>query len=154
MLKQAAKADITFVPFAGYTPAIQALLGNHINAALVDYSSLQGELQSGKLRALATTAPKRVSALPNVPTVEEAGYSGVEAEFYGGVIAPAKTPAKKISELIHWFAAALRAPQVEAKYAALGFFAGGQCGADFAAILRNDYEKYGRIVREAHLEMH
>ena len=90
MLKQAAKADITFVPFTGYTPAIQALLGNHITAALADYSSLQGQLQSGRLRALATTAPKRVSTLPNVPTAIESGYKDVSADFFGGVIAPVK----------------------------------------------------------------
>ena len=153
MLKQSTKTDITFVPFTGYTPAIQAVLGNQITAALADYSSLQGELQSGGLRALATTATKRVSSLPNVPTVAEAGYDAVKAEFYVGVVAPAKTPATKISKLIRWFTTALQAPQIKAKFAALGFFSGGQCGADFAAILHKDYEKYGQVVREAHLQM-
>jgi len=153
MLKQAAKANITFVPFTGYTPAIQALLGNQIGAAIADYSSVQGELKSGKFRALATTAPQRVSTLPDVPTVPEAGYPGVEAEFYVGVVAPAKTPAKKIASLTHWFTGALQAPQVKARYAALGFFSGGQCGADFAATLGKDYEKYGQTVREAHLQV-
>ncbi len=153
MLQQAAKADITFVPFTGYTPAIQAVLGNQITAALADYSSLQGELVSGKLRALATTASKRVSALPNVPTVAEAGYHGVEAEFYGGVVAPAQTPKETISKLIGWFSAAIKDPKVKAKFAALGFFSGGQCGADFAAIIHKDYDDYGRIIRQAHLQM-
>jgi tripartite-type tricarboxylate transporter receptor subunit TctC len=154
MLKRAARADITFVPFTGYTPAIQAVLGNQIAAAIADYSSLQAELQSDKLRALATTASKRVSLLPNVPTVAEAGYKNAEAEFYVGVAAPAKTPATKISKLIRWFTTALRAPQTKAKFAALGFFSGGQCCADFATILHKDYEKYGHIVREAHLQIH
>src|SRR5579863_6452784 len=149
MLKQATKADITFVPFTGYTPAIQAVLGNHITAALADYSSLQGELQTGKLRALATTSSKRISSPPNVPTVAEAGYKGVEVEFFVGVAAPAKTPATKVSKLIGWFTTALQAPQIKAKFAALGFFSGGQCGADFATILHKDYEEYGQIVREA-----
>jgi len=144
MFKRAAKADITFVPFTGYTPAIQALLGNQITAAIADYSSLQGEIASGKLRPLATTAPKPVSTLPH----------GVEAEFYGGVVAPAGTPEAKISSLIHWFTAALQTPQVKAKYKALGFFSGGQCGADFAAILREDNRKYGQTVADAHLRMH
>jgi tripartite-type tricarboxylate transporter receptor subunit TctC len=153
MLKRETKVDITFVPFTGYTPAIQAVIGNQITAALADYSSLQGELQSGRLRALATPAPNRVSALPNVPTVAEAGYNGVAAEFYIGVAAPARTPATRISKLIRWFTTALQAPQIKAKFATLGFFSGGQCGADFAAILHKDYEKYGQIVREAHLQM-
>jgi tripartite-type tricarboxylate transporter receptor subunit TctC len=80
-------------------------------------------------------------------------YNGVEAEFYVGVAAPAKTPATKISKLIHWFTTALQAPEIKAKFAALGFFSGGQCGADFAAMLHTDYKKYGQIVREAHLQM-
>jgi tripartite-type tricarboxylate transporter receptor subunit TctC len=153
MLKRETKVDITFVPFTGYTPAIQAVIGNQITAALADYSSLQGELQSGRLRALATPAPNRVSALPDVPTVAEAGYNGVAAEFYIGVAAPARTPATRISKLIRWFTTALQAPQIKAKFATLGFFSGGQCGAAFAAILHKDYEKYGKIVREAHLQM-
>lgn len=152
MLKRATKANIAFVPFTGYTPAIQAVLGNQITAVLADYSSLQGELRSGGLRALVTTGSKRVSALPNVPTLAEAGYKGVEAEFYVGVAAPAKTPATQISKLIHRFTTALQAPKLKAKFAALGFFSGGQCGADFAAILHKDYEKYGRVVQEAHLQ--
>jgi tripartite-type tricarboxylate transporter receptor subunit TctC len=65
MLKHATKADITFVPFTGYTPAIQAVLGNQITAALADYSSVQGELQSGKLRALATTASDLPAECPD-----------------------------------------------------------------------------------------
>jgi tripartite-type tricarboxylate transporter receptor subunit TctC len=154
MFKRAAKADITFVPFTGYTPAIQALLGNQITAAIADYSSLQAEIRSDKLRPLATTAPDPVSTLPQVPTMEAAGYHGVEAEFYGGVVAPAGTPEAKISSLIHWFTAALQTPQVKAKYKALGFFSGGQCGANFAAILREDNRKYGQTVADAHLQMH
>jgi tripartite-type tricarboxylate transporter receptor subunit TctC len=85
--------------------------------------------------------------------VAEAGYDGVKAEFYIGVVAPAKTPSTKISKLIRWFAAALQAPRIKAKFAALGFFSGGQCGADFAAILHKDYKQYGQVVREAHLSM-
>jgi tripartite-type tricarboxylate transporter receptor subunit TctC len=69
MLKRAAKANITFVPFAGYTPAVQAVLSNTVTAALADYSTLQGQLQTGKVRALATTSPTRIAPLPDLPTV-------------------------------------------------------------------------------------
>jgi tripartite-type tricarboxylate transporter receptor subunit TctC len=153
MLKQAAKADITFVPFTGYTPAIQALLGKHVTAALADLSSLQGQLQTGKLRALATTAHGRIELLPDVPTVAELSYKDFEAEFFGGLVAPAKTPQPAIAQLIADFTAAMQSPQIKAKFAALGFFPAGQCGADFAAILHKEYDKYGRIVQDAHLKM-
>jgi tripartite-type tricarboxylate transporter receptor subunit TctC len=150
-LKRNANVDITFVPFNGYTPAIQALLGNQVTAALADLSTLQGQLQTGKLRALATTARQRITLLPDVPTAAELGYKESEAEFFGGVVAPAKTPEATIQQLIKWFAAAMKVSDVKSRFAALGFYPGGACGADFAAILHTEYDKYGRIVREAHL---
>jgi tripartite-type tricarboxylate transporter receptor subunit TctC len=152
MLKREAKANITFVPFAGYTPAIQALLGNQITAALAELSTLQGQLQTGKLRALATTARKRIESLPNVPTVTELGYN-VEEEFFGGVIAPAKTPDTTIAKLTDLFSAALRTPEIKAKYTSFGFLPGGQCGADYAAILRKDSADYSQIIHDANIKM-
>lgn len=152
MLKYKAKANITFVPFAGYTPAVQALLGKQITAAIADFSTLQGLIQTGKLRALATTARTRIASLPNVPTVAESGYD-VKQEFFGGVVAPAKTPKEAIAKLTDLFKTALQAPKVKAKFASLGFFAGGECGADYAAILRKDYADYGQIIRDANLKM-
>ena len=154
MLQQAAKADITFVPFTGYTPAIQALLAHQITAAQADLTTLQGQLETGKLRALATTAGTRVPVLPNVPTVIESGYKNVEAEFYGGVVTPAKTPAATVSQTIRWFSDAIKTPKVRAKFASLGLIPGGQCGADFGAIIAKDYDNYGHTIREAHLNIH
>jgi hypothetical protein len=78
-------------------------------------------LQTGKLRALATTAAARVPVLPNVPTVIESGYRDVEAEFYGGVMAPAKTPQAITSQLIRWFSDAIKTNEIKAKFASRGF---------------------------------
>jgi tripartite-type tricarboxylate transporter receptor subunit TctC len=153
MLKQAAKVDMTFVPFNGYTPAIQALLSNSVTSVLADYSTLQGQLQTGKLRALVTTSPTRIGALPEVPTAVELGYKDVAADFFGGVVAPVKTPKDKIAKLTDWFRAAIKDSAVSAKFQALGFLPGGACGADFAAIIHTDYDDYGRIIRQAHLQM-
>jgi tripartite-type tricarboxylate transporter receptor subunit TctC len=152
MLKREAKADMTFIPFSGYTLAIQALLGKQVTAALADLSSLQGQLQTGKLRALATTARARVATLPDVPTAMELGYKSVEAEFFGAVIAPAKTPKQTMDQLIGWFKTAIAEPKVKERFAALGFFPGGRCGADFGPVLRKDYDNYGRIIRDANIK--
>lgn len=153
MLERAARLDVTFVPFAGYTPSVQALLAHQVTVAQADLTTLQGQLQTGKLRALATTAAARVPVLPDVPTVIESGYKDVEAEFYGGVVAPANTPRETLAQLVRAFSAAIKAPKIRAKFAELGFVPGGQCGADFGAILHKDYDRYGRTIRDARLQM-
>jgi len=152
-LKLRAKADIIFVPYPGYSPGIEALLGSHVTAALADYSSLVEHIKAGKLRALATTMPARIDQLPDVPTVAESGYKDFFAEFFVGLIAPAKTPKDTVSQIGAMFMAAMQPPDIKAKLAALGLFPNGTCGADFAAILHKDYEEYGRIIREANIKM-
>jgi len=141
------------VPFPGYTPAVQALLGHQVTVAQADIATLQGQIQTGKLRALVTLARKRIASLPDVPTIAEAGYPDATAEFFGGVVAPAKTPQKMVADLTGLFSTALKAPKVEARFAALGFFSGGECGADFAAIIRKDDADYGRVAREGKVKM-
>ena len=152
-LKLRAKADIIFVPYPGYSPGIEALLGSHVTAALADYSSLVEHIKSGKLRALATTMPARIDQLPEVPTVAESGYKDFVAEFFVGLIAPAKTPKDTVAQIGAMFTTAMQPPDIKAKLAALGLFPNGTCGADFAAILRKDYEEYGRVIRKANIKM-
>ena len=88
-----------------------------------------------------------------MPTVIELGYKDVNAEFYGGVVAPEKISQATINQIIHSFSDAIKAPDMKAKFASLGFVPGGQCGADFGAIIHKDYDNYGRTIREAHLTM-
>jgi tripartite-type tricarboxylate transporter receptor subunit TctC len=152
-LKLRAKADIIFVPYPGYSPGIEALLGSHVTAALADYSSLVEHIKAGKLRALATTMPARIEQLPDVPTVAESGYKDFVAEFFVGLVAPAKTPKQTLSQLADLFTAAMQPPDVKAKLATLGLFPSGICGGDFATVLRKDYDEYGRIIREANIKM-
>lgn len=153
MLKLRAKADIIFVPYPGYSPGIEALLGAHVTAVLADYSSLMEHIKSGKLRALATTMPARIAQLPDVPTVAESGYQDFAAEFLVGMVAPAKTPKAVQTQLADLFTAAMQPAEVKAKLANLGLFPNGACGADFGAILRKDYEEYGRLMRQANIKM-
>jgi tripartite-type tricarboxylate transporter receptor subunit TctC len=153
MLKRATKANFTFVPYPGYTPAVQALLGDQVTVAQADLATLQGQIQTGKLRALVTMARRRIDLLPDVPTIAEAGYADAEAEFFGGVIAPVKTPKEMIAKLTDLFTAAIRAPGVKTKFSTLGFFSGGECGADFAAILHKNYADYRRIIHDVNFKM-
>jgi tripartite-type tricarboxylate transporter receptor subunit TctC len=152
MLKRASGTDITYVPYAGGAPAINALLGNHVTAVFAEYAPLAGHISAGTFRALATTSAHRVPAEPLVPTVAESGYAGYEVDLWWGVFAPAGTPELARNRLAEWFKAALQAPDVKAKLSAQGFSPAGKCEGDFAAILRKQYDDYGRIIRDARIK--
>jgi len=151
MLKREANVDLTFVPYAGAAPAVNALLGAHITSALVPYSVAAEHLRAGKLRALAAVSPQRIGTLPDVPTIGEAGYKDIEADFWNALFAPAKTPKERLSELAGWFTAALQT-DIKVKLLAQGQVPVAMCGADFGAYLRTQYEEYGRIIREANIK--
>jgi tripartite-type tricarboxylate transporter receptor subunit TctC len=152
MLKRAANINMTFVPYPGYAPAVSALLGGHVTTALVDYSASSQQLAGGNLRALATLSRSRVDALPQVPTIAELGYKQIESEHWSGVFAPAKTPKETISRLAGWFAAAIQVPEVRARLLDQGFYPVGICGDDFSAIVRKEYEDFGRTIRELNIK--
>jgi tripartite-type tricarboxylate transporter receptor subunit TctC len=153
LLKRAAKVDMTFVPFPGIPPAINALLGEHVTSVFAVYSGdMAGQLKAGKLRALATASAARVEALPDVPTVAELGYKDYEVDFWGGMFAPAKTPGSTVARLASWFTAALQAPEIREKLLVQGFYPAALCGADFRAMLRKQYDDYERIIRVANIK--
>jgi tripartite-type tricarboxylate transporter receptor subunit TctC len=152
MLKRAANVNMTFLPYPGVAPAINALLGEHVTSVFASYSTASEQLNAGKLRALATAARARIEPLPDVPTVAESGYKDYELDYWLGILAPAKTPKEKISQLAGWFKAALQAPEFRTKLASLGLFPVGMCGSDFAALLRKQYDEFGRVIREANIK--
>jgi tripartite-type tricarboxylate transporter receptor subunit TctC len=152
ILKRAANVDMTFVPFPGGAPAINALLGGHVTATLSTYSAVSEHVKAGKLRVLAPASRARLDALPDVPTVHELGYRDYEVDIWYGLVAPKKTPKEIISQLAAWFTAAMQVPVVRAKLALQGLDPAAMCGADFGALLRKQYDDYGRIIREANIK--
>ena len=149
-LKRDSGLDFVYVPFAGGGPAINAVLGNHVTAVLAEYAPLSGHLKAGSLRPVAVTSKSRMPSLPDVPTIAES-YPGFEVDFWWGLFAPARTPEPVISAFAEQFTAAMQQPAVKARLTELGFFPAAICGADFAALLRKQYEDYGRIIRAANI---
>ena len=92
VLKKATGLEMTYVPYPGAAPAVNALLGGHITAVYSDYGTISGQLKSGALRPIAIGAKKRFAGLPDVPTIPELGYTDYEAESWNGILAPAKMP--------------------------------------------------------------
>ncbi len=109
-LKRLAGVNLTYVPYTGGAPAINALLGGHVTAVLQNYSEIGEQLRAGKLRALATPSAGRIEPLPDLPTVAELGYKDFDAEVWFGLVTTAKTPKDTVAQLVDWFGAALRAP--------------------------------------------
>jgi len=131
---------------------VNALLGNHVDSVLVNYSEVVDQFHDGKLRALATTSLTRIDPLPDVPAVAELGYKNFEADVWFGAVVPAKTPAATVTELAAWLTSAMESPAVKPKLAALGLYTVGKCGAEFAADLRKRFDDYGRVLREANIK--
>lgn len=152
-LRQAAGIEVTYVPFAGTAPAITALLGGHVMAVYADYTSVAEQLKSGALRALSVGSLKRFPELPDVPTVVEAGYENYEQESWNGVLAPAGTPKGVMDELRRWFSSAGQSREMKEKLALQGLAPTVACGAEFSALLKRQYEQYGRAIRAANLKV-
>jgi tripartite-type tricarboxylate transporter receptor subunit TctC len=147
-LKRLAHADLTYVPYPGGSTTINALLGNHITAAVLNWSEIGQQITAGSARALATMAAQHIEPLPDLPTVAESGFPGFETDVWFGVVAPAKTPKDVTAQLIDWFRAAVMAPQVKAKLVDLALYPNPKCGADFDAHIRSQYELYTQAIHD------
>jgi tripartite-type tricarboxylate transporter receptor subunit TctC len=151
-LRRAAGLNLTYVPYPGGAPAVNALLGGHVAAVLTNYSEVMEQVNAGKLRALAVTTSERIPPLPNVPTLAEAGHKDLEATAWFGMMAPPKTPNETMTQLIATFKAALLTPDVSSKLIAQGLYPVGACGSDFADHVRKQHESYARSVRELNIK--
>jgi tripartite-type tricarboxylate transporter receptor subunit TctC len=152
-LRHAAGIEVTYVPYTGTAPAITALLGGHVMAVYADYTSVAEQLKTGALRALSVGSRKRFEGIPGVPTVIESGYKDYEHESWNGLLAPAKTANEIMAQLQSWFAAAGESAEMKERLAVQGLSPGVACGAEFGAVLRRQYEQYGRAIRAANLKV-
>jgi tripartite-type tricarboxylate transporter receptor subunit TctC len=152
VVKRAANVTMTYVPYGGTAPAINALLGGHVTSVFADYPTVVSQLRSGTLRGLVTTSRTRVEPLPDVPTLGETGLSKYEADIFYGIVAPAKTPPDTLSQLSASFTAAVQAPEMKPKLAMQGLFPAVRCGAKFGTYIRTQVEEYSRVIREANIK--
>jgi tripartite-type tricarboxylate transporter receptor subunit TctC len=145
--------DLPTVQFTGAGPAIQSTLGGHTPVAFSAVPPAAPQIKEGLLRALAVTAEKRSSALPDVPTMAEAGIAGQEAYTLTGILAPAATP-KEITSLLHREIVKLVAePDVQKRLADLGFEVVANTPDEFAVRIKSEMEKWGKVIRDAKLKV-
>jgi len=150
--KRDAKVDMEHVPYKGAAPMKQELLSGRIQIGGDQLSSSLGEIRAGSLRVLATTASRRIAALPDVPTVRELGYPSLELEGWNGLFAPAKTPKDILERLQREVAAAVRHPDLVKRFADIGAEPVGSSSTEQDAILRRQMEQFRVVIREMRLE--
>ncbi len=151
-LKRVAGVTFTYVPFQGNAPASNALLGDHVTSVFSVYPTVAELIKAGKLRALAIASRKRIDAMPDVPTVIEAGYADYEVEVWLGLMAPAKTDLLAVAHIADLFVNAIQAPEIKAKLAGQDSYPSLACGPDFSAFIRKQSEDIGHIVRDSNLK--
>jgi tripartite-type tricarboxylate transporter receptor subunit TctC len=146
------QASLTLVPYPGDAPAVNALLGGHVTSILYPYPAVAAQVNAGKVHVLATASRARIEPLPDVPTIAESGYKDFEVDIWYGLMAPARTPTQRLAELAGWFRAALRAPDIKAKLMDLDHDPVGMCGTEFGALVRRQFDDFGRVIREANIK--
>jgi tripartite-type tricarboxylate transporter receptor subunit TctC len=149
LLKLTYNLDATGIPFGGSGPEIQSVLGAQTPIAFSTLPPTTTQVTAGNLRGLAITAAKRSAALPDVPTMAEAGIEGQESETMQGIFVPAGTPPAIVALLNREIVKAMQLPDVKAKCLELGFDVVADSPEDFAVYIKNDIDKWARVIKDA-----
>ena len=153
MLRLKSGAPFVHVPYRGAGPAISDLAGGNVDLLFSSYVSAIGQVQGGKLRMLGWTAAKRSAALPDLPTMAEAGFPGVELEIWQGIVAPNGVPTPIVRKLHAEFVKAAKAPEIVSKVAAQAVEMYTTTPEDFAKLIASDIARLGKVIRDAGIKV-
>lgn len=151
LFKLAARVEITHVPYRGSAPALNDVVAGNVQMMLDQIPSAIGQIQAGRVRALAVTGARRSPLLPNVPTMAEIGLPDAQATSWGAVMAPTGTPAPAIARLNAAIREALAQQPVKDRLAAAGADGVASSPEELATYLRAESDKWARVVREARI---
>jgi tripartite-type tricarboxylate transporter receptor subunit TctC len=144
--------ELLEVPYKAVNAELTDLIGGQVMTAFPVPQVVVSAVKSGKLRALAVLGPSRINILPDVPTIKEAGLPGMEALAWNGIFVPAGTPQPVIDILHRELVRAYHAPDVKSQVTATGSYVAADTPAEFAAFIRAEHEKWGRVIREAKIK--
>lgn len=149
MFQMMSGAKISMVPYKGSSAAHPDLLAGRTSMYIDTISAIQGHVKSGGVRAVAVSTKKRAAGLPDVPTADEQGLKGYDANTNGGILAPAGTPKAIIAKLNAEINAVLKMPDVRAKLEGAGIEIQGGSPEDYAALIKSDLAKWSKVIKEA-----
>ncbi|HEX6705616.1 MAG TPA: tripartite tricarboxylate transporter substrate binding protein [Albitalea sp.] len=149
LFQKAAGVKLQHVPYKGSNQALTDLMGGQVQTFMSSVPTALAHIKSGKLRAIAVTSAKRVGDLPQVPTIGESGYKGFDAATWFGVLAPAGTPKEIVAKLNAEINKVLKAPDVQKRIDDEGGEAVGTTPEQFAQLMKDDFVRWGKVVKES-----
>lgn len=149
LFKAMAGVDIVHVPYKGGAPAMADQVAGRVAMGFSNTTVSAPHLKAGRLLALGVSGAKRSAAVPDIPTVSEAGVKGFDARTWYGLVAPLATPVPIIERLNSELNRALKAPDVREKYAADGIDPGGGSAQEFGSLIRTDIAKWSKVIQAA-----
>lgn len=147
LFKMLTKTDMTHVPYKGSAAALPDVMSGQVNIMFDNAPTVVPHIRGGKLKAIAVTSTKRSPALPNVPTVAEAGVDGFDASSWFGVLAPAGTPKDIVDKLSQTIAKALQTPEMRERLSSQGADAVGSTPEQFSAHIKSEIDKWAKVVK-------
>ena len=143
------RSKLNFVPYKGGGPAVTDLMGGHVDAMFATMPSVVPYVKSGKLKALVLTDDKRWNALPAVPSAKEAGVPALIVITFNGILGPAGMPDAVVTKLNADIVAAANSPDMKERMRAQAAEIGTTTPDEFAALLRNDFAKWSKVIKQA-----
>src|SRR3954470_10294299 len=153
LLMRQANLKLLHVPYKGSGPALTDLIGSQVESMMDQLTASIGHIREGRIRALAISSAARSPLLPEVPTFDELGVKGYEATTFTGIFAPAGTPAPMVQKLSSALAKALSNPAVRERYRAMGVEVMDMSQPQFAAYVREDFQKWQKVAREGNISV-
>src|SRR5215468_10801359 len=153
MFEQATGAKLLHVPYRGTAPAINDLMGGHVDIFFNELATSMELHKAGKARILAVTTPTRVRELPDIPTVQEAGLAGFASDTWNAISAPPKTPAPIVAKLNAAINDALKAPDMQSHLGLMHLQAVGGTPQQMAEIVKADTRRWGDVIRAANVTL-
>jgi len=151
LLMRMADLKLLHVPYKGSGPALIDLIGGQVESMMDQLTASIGHIREGRIRPLAISSRTRSPLLPNVPTLDELGVKGYEAETWTGIFAPAGTPAPIIQKLSAALRRAMAVEAVRERYRGMGVQVMDMTQAEFAAYVRADYDKWLKVARDGNI---
>ncbi|HYG44312.1 MAG TPA: tripartite tricarboxylate transporter substrate binding protein [Bordetella sp.] len=153
LFKSMTGIDMVHIPYKGAAPALNDLLGGQIPVMFDSVPGVLQHIQAGKLRALGVTSTKRTPALPDVPTLDEAGVHGFEAMAWFGLYAPGKMPPALAQQISTAVLAALQSPQIKQQFSKQGAEPGTMTQPEFAQYVNAEIDKWAKVIADAHISI-